>query len=97
MATAIVTLGRNLGIKVIAEGVETAKQLDLLRRLRCDAAQGYYFSRPLAGSAALGQLVLLAATPVVTRLYGPDGFGVFVVLAGLSGRIPAAAPSSDSR
>jgi diguanylate cyclase (GGDEF)-like protein/PAS domain S-box-containing protein len=49
IATAIVTLGQNLGIKVIAEGVETARQLELLRALRCDAAQGYFFSRPLDG------------------------------------------------
>ena len=54
----------------------------------------------LAGSAALGQLVLLAATPAVTRLYGPEGFGIFVALAGLSsilavfsaGRYEAAIP-----
>ncbi len=53
IAAAIVTLGRNLGIKVIAEGVETSQQLELLRSLRCDAAQGYFFSRPLAPDAAL--------------------------------------------
>jgi diguanylate cyclase (GGDEF)-like protein/PAS domain S-box-containing protein len=52
MARTIVMIGRSLGLSVIAEGVETARQLELLRELRCDAAQGYFFSRPLDGPAA---------------------------------------------
>jgi len=40
----IITLGHNLGMKVIAEGVETPAQMDLLRRLHCDFGQGYLFS-----------------------------------------------------
>ena len=53
IARTIVLIGRTLGMSVIAEGVETARQLELLRELRCDAAQGYYFSHPLDGEAAL--------------------------------------------
>mgnify|MGYP001616887546 FL=1 len=45
--TAIITLAHSLGIRVVAEGVETAEQLSLLRELRCDAMQGYIFSKPL--------------------------------------------------
>lgn len=44
---AIVTLAHNLGMSVVAEGVETMNQLLQLRLLQCDQAQGYLFSRPL--------------------------------------------------
>ena len=43
----IVTLAGNLGMEVIAEGVETEDQLDLLKGLNCQYAQGYLFSEPL--------------------------------------------------
>ena len=43
----IIALGRNLGLKVVAEGVETAEQLQFLRDHACDEVQGYYFSRPI--------------------------------------------------
>jgi predicted signal transduction protein with EAL and GGDEF domain len=39
-------LAQNLGMDVVAEGVETKEQLALLRRLGCENGQGYYFSRP---------------------------------------------------
>lgn len=44
---ALVELGHALGLRVVAEGVETAEQLARLRDLGCDGAQGYLFSRPL--------------------------------------------------
>ncbi len=47
IASAIVSMGRNLRLTVLAEGVETAEQLALLRNMDCDMAQGYIFSRPL--------------------------------------------------
>jgi EAL domain-containing protein (putative c-di-GMP-specific phosphodiesterase class I) len=47
MVTAILSLGRTLGMKLVAEGVETQAQYDCLRELGCDDVQGYYFSRPL--------------------------------------------------
>ena len=43
----ILTLGKGLGIEVIAEGVETEEQVATLRRLGCTRAQGYLFARPL--------------------------------------------------
>jgi diguanylate cyclase (GGDEF)-like protein len=48
----IVTLAGNLGMQVIAEGVETEDQLQQLRRLKCQYAQGYLFSKPMAPSDA---------------------------------------------
>ncbi len=46
---AVLTLGQSLGMEVVAEGVETAEQLDLLRGLGCEQAQGYHFARPMPG------------------------------------------------
>lgn len=43
----IIKMGQALGIKVVAEGVETAEQLKLLNQFGCDFIQGYYLSRPL--------------------------------------------------
>ena len=40
-------IARYLKVPVVAEGVETEKQLTLLRDARCDLIQGYYFSKPL--------------------------------------------------
>lgn len=48
ISRAIISLGHSLGLSVIAEGVETESQLSLLRQLRCEAFQGYLFSRPLS-------------------------------------------------
>jgi len=45
IASTIVSMGRNLRLTVLAEGVETEQQLDLLRKMGCDMAQGFYFSR----------------------------------------------------
>jgi len=48
----IMMLAHNLGINVVAEGVETAKQLMQLKALKCQFAQGYFFSKPLAREEA---------------------------------------------
>ncbi len=48
----IATLARNLGMEVVAEGVESEDQLACLKALQCEYAQGYLFSRPLTAEAA---------------------------------------------
>ncbi|MCD4839486.1 MULTISPECIES: GGDEF domain-containing phosphodiesterase [Neobacillus] len=47
---AIIDLGTRLCLNVIAEGIETNEQLDLLTQLNCKEGQGYYFSRPLSSN-----------------------------------------------
>ena len=48
LCEAIIVMAHKLGIKVIAEGVETAEQCDLLFAAGCDYAQGYFFSKPVS-------------------------------------------------
>lgn len=48
----ILMLGSNLGMEVVAEGIETVGQLEFLQELGCQFGQGYYFSRPVDSSVA---------------------------------------------
>jgi len=48
---AIVTLAQQLGLRVVAEGVETQEELELLRHLGCDLVQGFLFSKPMSVEA----------------------------------------------
>jgi EAL domain-containing protein (putative c-di-GMP-specific phosphodiesterase class I) len=48
----ILNLANSLGIGVVAEGIETAEQVDRLRQMQCPHGQGYWFSRPLGVTAA---------------------------------------------
>ncbi|MGK5169062.1 putative bifunctional diguanylate cyclase/phosphodiesterase [Geodermatophilus sp. CPCC 205761] len=57
----LIDLGRALDLEVVAEGVETAAQRDLLAAGRCDRAQGYLFARPLEATDA--ELLLLGQRP----------------------------------
>jgi diguanylate cyclase (GGDEF)-like protein len=50
---AVLQLARNIGVRVIAEGVETAQQLAVLQSLRCDMAQGYFLGRPMPAERVL--------------------------------------------
>jgi EAL domain-containing protein (putative c-di-GMP-specific phosphodiesterase class I) len=52
MVSAIVALAQNLGMDVVAEGVETAEQLSQLTALGCEYVQGFYFSKPVDVAAA---------------------------------------------
>jgi EAL domain-containing protein (putative c-di-GMP-specific phosphodiesterase class I) len=48
MVATIVTIAHNLGMSVVAEGVEEQEQLDKLKALNCETIQGYYYSKPLS-------------------------------------------------
>lgn len=57
IVAAIISLAKALNIKVIAEGIETHAQRDLLRALKCHEAQGYYFDKPLNQTSYLERLL----------------------------------------
>jgi diguanylate cyclase (GGDEF)-like protein len=50
ICSAVIALGRNMKMCVVAEGVETAEQAQLLRELGCDEVQGYWLGRPMPGA-----------------------------------------------
>jgi diguanylate cyclase (GGDEF)-like protein/PAS domain S-box-containing protein len=54
ITTAVIALGHSLGLKVVAEGVESLAQAEFLRDLGCDEIQGYLLSRPMAASQVPG-------------------------------------------
>ena len=58
---AIIVLGINLGLNVVAEGVETAEQLERLKNYNCQAGQGYYLFKPLEAEAIA---TLLKSIPI---------------------------------
>jgi predicted signal transduction protein with EAL and GGDEF domain len=60
MVRAIAAIAHNMGMDVVAEGVETIEQLELLRAIGCEYAQGFYFSRPVDMTTATG---LIASSP----------------------------------
>ncbi|HEX5959758.1 MAG TPA: EAL domain-containing protein [Rhodanobacteraceae bacterium] len=57
----IIALGRSLGLQVVAEGVETAEQLQMLREFGCDLLQGFLYARPLEVGSVPAFLTELAA------------------------------------
>jgi EAL domain-containing protein (putative c-di-GMP-specific phosphodiesterase class I) len=60
----IILLAQNLGLGIIAEGVETVEQVARLAELKCDQGQGYFFSKPLdAGSAGALVKKMMRAEP----------------------------------
>jgi diguanylate cyclase (GGDEF)-like protein len=64
-----IDLGHNLGLRLIAEGVEDALTLDLLRQQGCDGAQGYHLSRPVP--AAKIPSAAATASPLLTTAPAP--------------------------
>jgi len=61
ITTSILLMGKSLKLKIVAEGVETESQLQFLRVLECDEAQGFLFGRPMPASEARALLARPAA------------------------------------
>lgn len=53
IVSSIITLGHNLSLRIVAEGVEDLSQLEFLREQGCDSAQGYFFGRPAPADQAI--------------------------------------------
>ncbi|GAB3306580.1 hypothetical protein GCM10027451_14030 [Geodermatophilus aquaeductus] len=71
IAGAMVAMGRSLGLDVVAEGVETAEQLDALRALGCNAVQGWLFGRPM-GAGEIDSLLRSSSRVPAPRRRSPD-------------------------
>ncbi|MBA1243093.1 sensor domain-containing phosphodiesterase [Pseudomonas japonica] len=56
ITSAVIAMAHNLKLKVVAEGIETAEQLNFLRRHRCDVGQGYLFDRPIPSARLVDAL-----------------------------------------
>ena len=67
IVTAIISMGRSLNLRVVAEGVETRKELAFLQSHQCDEAQGYYFSQPVPPEQFAKLLETGIAPPVYER------------------------------
>ncbi|WAB95796.1 EAL domain-containing protein [Pseudomonas putida] len=63
IVSAIVALGQALGLRIVAEGVETGGQQDFLTRLGCDSLQGYLLGQPVPAEQFMGTLQVLQQTP----------------------------------
>lgn len=71
LCAAMITMARELGLTVVAEGIENPAALDILRELGCDVGQGYYFEHPLPASEiprAIAELEAMNVHGTVTRL-----------------------------
>jgi diguanylate cyclase (GGDEF)-like protein len=66
IVNSVVTLGKGLGMAIVAEGVETAEEVRAMSDFGCNELQGYYFSKPLETEAMLRLLQTHAAKPIAT-------------------------------
>ena len=70
LVSTVIALARAFGMHTVAEGVETAEQLQLLQRSQCDQAQGYLFARPTAAREVPAVLARLTASALGARKRG---------------------------
>ena len=74
---ATIELAKSLGLRTVAEGVETADLLERLTRMGCDSAQGFYFGRPAEASVIGATLPLRTKTPAVVTTSDLRAFADF--------------------
>ena len=79
IVSAVTTMAQQLGLRVVAEGIEKEEQLGLLRALGCEFGQGYLFSRPLDADAAAA----LLSDGLPPRATGPLDAAAVAMLASL--------------
>jgi predicted signal transduction protein with EAL and GGDEF domain/FixJ family two-component response regulator len=95
VVTAIIALARALGLRVIAEGVETLRQMEVLHRLGCSVMQGYLFSKPQPAEEIEiwnRQTVLPRKAPWIGRAGGSELDEIAGVLRSGEGRGPRTQP-----
>ncbi len=72
LVEAIIAMAHSLGLQVVAEGVETAEQLSMLRTLGCHYAQGYYLARPLAIATFMPEITAMNQRMANSTPASPD-------------------------
>jgi EAL domain-containing protein (putative c-di-GMP-specific phosphodiesterase class I) len=68
LVSTIINLAHSLNLNVVAEGVETTQQSHLLRLLRCDEVQGYFYGRPVASEIFEGQYLMRSSAEPIPKL-----------------------------
>jgi predicted signal transduction protein with EAL and GGDEF domain len=86
IVAAVIGLARRLGIEVVAEGIETAGQLEMLRSFDCPFAQGYLFSRPLPAPVVGRWLREDALSHIAEEVLAADPVGAAAARAALESR-----------
>ncbi|MGB5466417.1 MAG: EAL domain-containing protein [Sedimenticolaceae bacterium] len=75
IVSAIIAMAHSLGLRVVAEGVETDRQLQVLQNMQCDEIQGYLFSKPISREHATELLLNPADIRRMVRAASRDGTG----------------------
>jgi len=75
--SAMVNLAQDLGMKTVAEGIETTDQLELLKEMGCELGQGYYFARPLIPNPVV-YFQAWARNEICRSSWSPSGWKVSI-------------------